>query len=76
MSGDITRLPRAEPALTPEETAARVLDTERWGPCCHGEDCEGDETRPHIHSPPWGGGGRLHVFDRATGKEIAEGSRP
>jgi hypothetical protein len=58
--------PRA--ALSPEEAAARVLDEERWGPVCYGEDCDGDESRPHIHCP-WGGLHR-HVLDRATGKEV------
>jgi hypothetical protein len=61
----------AEPlALSSEEAAARVLDEERWGPVCYGEDCDYDETRPHIHCP-WGEHGfHRHAFDRADGKEI------
>lgn len=59
--------PAPEPAVSPEEAAARVLDEERWGPVCYGEDCDGDEARPHIHCP-WGD--HRHVLDRATGKEI------
>lgn len=62
--------PRPAAVISPEEAAARVLDTERWGECCYGEDCDYDETRPHVHTPPWDGTHWTVVFDRETGRRF------